>query len=94
MGLFNELECADSEKVYLFYIKFQGKIVDFCNNYLKSVFGWENLIRISNTSIEILIFSKFCVWIKKLKLWGWKKMNAKRREDMVGVFPKRKILMR
>lgn len=43
MGLFNELECADSEKVYLFYIKFQGKIVDFCNNYLKSVFGWGNL---------------------------------------------------
>jgi len=32
--------------------------------------------------------------MKKLKLRGGKQMNAKRREDMVGVLPKRKILMR
>ena len=35
--------------------------------------------------IKILLFSKFCVWIKKIKIMRMKKMNEKQREDVVCV---------
>jgi len=37
-------------------------------------------LRILNISIEILLFSKFCVWIKKIKIMRMKKINKKRRK--------------
>ena len=38
------------------------------------------ILRISNTSIEILLFLKFCIWIKKSKIVRAKENECKERE--------------
>ena len=43
------------------------------------------ILRISNTSIEILLFSKFYVWVKKIKIMKVKKKWMKKKEDMINV---------
>ena len=50
------------------------------------------ILRISNTLIEIILFLKLCL-NKKIKIVRVKKMNARRRENIVGVFLQRTILI-
>jgi len=72
-------------------------LVNFTKMYVTTCFGfrWENLDeRILNSLIEFFLFLKFCIWIKKIKIGRVKKMNSKKRENMINVFLKRKILMR
>ena len=63
--------------------------------YLWSVFGWEilNSKNFKYFNSNSFIFKILCLDKKKLKLWGWKKMNAKRKKNMVSVLLKRRILM-
>ena len=63
------------------------------NKFFKSVFGWKNLKfwKILNSknfkyfNWNFFIFKILCLDKKKLKLWGRKKMNEKKRKDMIGV---------